>query len=114
MPRADGERIHDVSASIQADVPETATRVLILYRASNGFARPASPGTDSEGSAIDSRFDVQVRQSLPFANFCGAELEMLVAVRNFFKDVAVNQSIFDELLVVNPPKQIVGGVTLHF
>jgi hypothetical protein len=88
--------------------------VLVLYRASTGFAHPALPGTDAEGPGIDSRFDVQVRQSLPFMSFYGAELEMLVAVRNFFKSVDADQSMLDELLVINPPKQIVGGVTLHF
>jgi hypothetical protein len=114
MLRADGERVHDVSTRLEADVPETSTRVLVLYRASTGFAHPALPGTDAEGPGIDSRFDVQVRQSLPFMSFYGAELEMLVAVRNFFKSVDADQSMLDELLVINPPKQIVGGVTLHF
>ena len=113
-PATGGKRIHDVSTRIEADVPETATRVLILYRASTGFARPTASGGEFEGAALDSRFDVQVRQSLPFMSFYGAELEMLVAVRNFFKDVDPDQSVLDELLVVNPPKQIVGGVTLHF
>ena len=41
--RASTERIHDVSTSIEANVPETATRVLVLYRVSNGFARSAGP-----------------------------------------------------------------------
>jgi hypothetical protein len=39
---------------------------------------------------------------------------MLVGVRNFFRDPAIDQSIYDELLVVRPPKRIVGGLTLHF
>jgi len=26
----------------------------------------------------------------------------------------VDQSVYDELLVVRPPKRIVGGLTLHF
>ena len=36
--RPEGERIHDVSTAIETEVPETATRVLVLYRLSNGFA----------------------------------------------------------------------------
>ena len=61
-----------------------------------------------------SRFDVQVRQSLPFMDFSTAKWEMLVAVRNFFRETASDQSIYDELLVVRPPKRIVGGLTLKF
>jgi hypothetical protein len=106
-----GERIHDVATSIETNVPETATRVLVLYRVSNGFARP-SPSADR--SALGSRFDVQVRQSLPFLNFTSAKWEMLIAVRDFFSEPTADQSVYDELLVVRPPKRIVGGVTMHF
>ncbi|OFW23237.1 MAG: hypothetical protein A3H97_12200 [Acidobacteria bacterium RIFCSPLOWO2_02_FULL_65_29] len=109
--RADAERIHDVSTSIETHVPETSTRVLVLYRVSNGFARA---GEGAEGPGVDSRFDVQVRQSLPFLNFTNAKWEMLVAVRNFFRDTAADQTVYDELLVVRPPKRIVGGVTMRF
>jgi hypothetical protein len=55
-----------------------------------------------------------VRQSLPFMDFSSAKWEMLVAVRNFFREAAADQSIYDELLVVRPPKRIVGGLTLKF
>jgi TonB-dependent receptor-like protein/carboxypeptidase family protein len=110
------EHIHDVSTSIQADVPETSTHVLVLYRVSNAFARAASsvaePVPDRAG--FDARFDVQVRQSLPFLDFTSAKWEMLVAVRNFFREAAADQSVYDELLAMRPPKRIVGGVTVHF
>jgi hypothetical protein len=108
--RMGNERIHDVSTSLEADVPETSTRVVVLYRISNGFSRRDSlsrPG-------VDSRFDVQVRQSLPFLDFSSAKWEMLLTVRNFFRDSAGEQSIYDELLVVRPPKRVVGGLTLRF
>jgi hypothetical protein len=115
------EQIHDVSTSIETQVPETSTRVLVLYRVSNGFARPGTgpavngvrPAGDDH-SLLDSRFDVQVRQSLPFMDFSTAKWEMLVAVRNFFREAAAEQSVYDELLVVRPPKRIVGGLTLKF
>jgi hypothetical protein len=105
--------IHDVTARVETQVPETATRVVVLYRVGNGFAR-AGAASGEPGRTIDSRFDVQVRQSLPFMNFSNARWEMLLAVRNFFRDSACDQSLFDELLVVRPPKRVVGGVTLHF
>ncbi|HEV2982970.1 MAG TPA: TonB-dependent receptor [Vicinamibacterales bacterium] len=110
--RPERERIHDVSTSLETEVPETSTRVVVLYRMTN-----ASPRT-SNGSTpllpIDSRFDVQVRQSLPFMDFSSAKWEMLVGVRNFFRETAADQSMYDEVLVVHPPKRIVGGLTLKF
>ena len=108
-PRLDREHIHDVATSIETDVPETSTRVAVLYRVSNGFARSAA-----QAPSLDARFDVQVRQSLPFMDFSNAKWEMLVAVRNFFRETAAEQSVYDELLVVRPPKRIVGGLTLKF
>ena len=108
------ERIHDVTTSIETNVPETSTRVLVLHRVSNGFARPFGSGQSPDRPGLGSRFDVQVRQSLPFLNFTSAKWEMLIAVRDFFSETAVDQSVYDELLVVRPPKRIVGGVTMHF
>jgi hypothetical protein len=108
------EAIQDLSTRIETNIPETATRVLILYRVSNGFARAASEADSGSRPGLDGRFDVQVRQSLPFMNFSSARWEMLLAVRNFFRETSPDQSIFDELLVVRPPKRLVGGVTLHF
>jgi hypothetical protein len=105
--------IHDVSTAIETEVPETSTRVVVLYRVSNAFARPAKTSV-AQAPALDSRFDVQVRQSLPFMDFSSAKWEMLVAVRNFFRETSSDQSIYDELLVVRPPKRIVGGLTLRF
>jgi hypothetical protein len=103
------DRIQDLSTSIETNVPETATRVLVVCRLSNlhTMGNPDRPG-------YDSRFDVQVRQSLPFMDFSNARWEMLLAVRNFFRDASPDSSVYDELLVVRPPKRIVGGLTLRF
>src|SRR4051812_4270890 len=109
--RLDGQPIHDLSTSVETEVPETATRVVVLYRVSNAFARSVA---QAAGAALDARFDVQVRQSLPFMDFSSAKWEMLIAVRNFFREAAPDQSVYDELLVVHPPKRIVGGLTLKF
>ena len=110
---AEGGHIHDISTAIETEVPETATRIVVLYRVSNAFARPVKANV-AQAPALDSRFDVQVRQSLPFMDFSSAKWEMLVAVRNFFRETTTDQSIYDELLVVRPPKRIVGGLTLKF
>jgi len=111
--RPDRERIHDVATSIETEVPETSTRVVVLYKVSTAFAHAAA-AAGSQTPSLDARFDVQVRQSLPFMDFSSAKWEMLVAVRNFFREAAADQSIYDELLVVRPPKRIVGGLTLKF
>jgi hypothetical protein len=116
ISRTEPDRIHDLSTTVETDVPETSTRVLVVYRLSNAFARPFTP-SDTQGdqsSNIDSRFDVQVHQSLPFMDFGSARWEALVAVRNFFRDASVDSSVYDELLVVRPPKRVVGGITLKF
>jgi len=109
--RPDLDRVHDVATSIEAQVPETATRVLVLYRLSSAFARPDQ---QAERPSIDARFDIQVRQSLPFMSFSAAHWEILLAIRNFFYTAAADQSIYDELFVVNPPKRIIGGLSLRF
>jgi hypothetical protein len=87
-----------------------------LKRASAAIVgAPYSVQTTADSRPVlDSRFDVQVRQSLPFMDFSTAKWEMLVGVRNFFRDAAPDQSVYDELLVVRPPKRIVGGLTLKF
>lgn len=108
------ERIHAVATTIETEVPETATRLLVLYRMSNGFAHPADGNDALSRPALDGRFDVQLRQSLPFMNFSNARWEMLLAVRNFFREAGTEQSIYDELLVVRPPKRLIGGVTMRF
>src|SRR5262249_336039 len=35
--RRQSERVHDLATSIETDVPETSTHVVVLYRMSNGF-----------------------------------------------------------------------------
>ena len=47
-------------------------------------------------------------------DFSTAKWEMLLGVRNFFRETVAAQSVYDELLVVHPPKRIVGGLTMRF
>ena len=101
------DRVHDLATAVETNLPETATRILVV-------ARLSSTAQAGERSTYDSRFDVQVHQSLPFMDFSAARWEMLVAVRNSFHEAALDASVFDELLVVRPPKRIVGGLTLRF
>jgi hypothetical protein len=108
---ADRQRVHDVMTSLEAEVPQTATRVVLFYRMNTAFVN-AEDGADEGG--LDGRFELQVNQSLPFMNFMRSQWEMLVAVRNMFHEMAPGASIYDEILVVRPPKRIVGGLTVRF
>ena len=105
------ERVHDVTTSVTTAIPETATRVFAVYRLNTAFSQADAnplPGADL-------RFDVQITQALPFVPFNSSQWEVLVAVRNLFHDPLDRAvSPFDELLVVRPPKRVVGGVTVKF
>jgi hypothetical protein len=103
------ERIHDVTAAVESVVPMTETRVFVLYKINTALAEATGPGRSAA-----TRFAVQLNQSLPFLNFSGAQWEMLLAVRNVFREELLDASLYDELLVVRPPKRVVGGVTVRF
>jgi hypothetical protein len=108
--RLESEQLHDLTTSLETDIPVTATRVFALYRINNAYAGT----TASTEPGFAARFDVQVTQALPFLNFSNAQWEALVGVRNLFREIAIDGSIYDELLVVGAPKRGVGGVTVRF
>ena len=88
----------------------TATRVVVLYKINTAFVS----GDAARGPGFGYRFDLQVNQALPFMNVRASQWEMLVGVRNLFHEALANASVYDELLVVRPPKRIVGGLTVKF
>lgn len=109
LVRAEREDIHDITTTLKTDIPETATRVFVLYKINSAYTRhrdPSKPG-------LDGRFDVQVNQALPFG-LAGTEWEILFGLRNLFRDPADAASIYDELLVTRPPKRVVGGFLVRF
>jgi TonB dependent receptor/Carboxypeptidase regulatory-like domain len=100
-------RIHDLSTTFDAEVPRTDTRFVLLYRLNSGFA---------ESLAVpmgNGRFDVQLRQGLPFLDGAG-DWEMLVGVRSLFRPSLEDRSLYDELLVVRAPKRVIGGLQVRF
>lgn len=105
----EGERFHDVTASVDATLPQTATRVFVVYKVNSRFAARETPAPRT-----GARFDVQLNQALPFLGGAGGQWEMLVAVRSLFREELLDASVYDELLVVRPPKRVVGGVTVRF
>jgi hypothetical protein len=110
--RPESERVHDVTARLESEIKPTATRVVAAYRISTAYARADLERPDPGNSA---RFDVQIHQGLPFLAFTRARWELLVAVRNLFHELDdPTASLYDELLVVRPPKRVLGGVTVQF
>jgi hypothetical protein len=107
----DDERIHDLTATVDSVVAPSATRVFVVYKLNNTFTRTHETFS---GSLRNARFNVQVNQSLPFLSFANASWEMLAAVSNLFGDDAFDGSVYDESLVMQPPKRILGGVTVRF
>ncbi|MEX1127864.1 MAG: TonB-dependent receptor [Vicinamibacterales bacterium] len=107
--RPETEDIHDLTTSLHTDIPETATRVFVLYRFNTAFTR----SDDLTRPGADARFDVQVNQALPFG-VAGTKWEVLVGLRNLFRDANDPASVYDELLVVRPPKRVIGGFLVRF
>jgi hypothetical protein len=105
------DRVHDVTATVESVVAPTATRLFVIYKMNAAFDAARTLGAVS---GTNTRFDVQVNQSLPFLNFSSAQWEMLVAVSNLFKEDWAETSVYDELFVVRPPKRVLGGVTVRF
>jgi hypothetical protein len=108
--RPETEDLHDITTSLETAIPETATRVVVVYKVNTGYAR-----TDQTqpGPGLDGRFNVQLNQALPF-DLAGTRWEILVGVRNLFRDPTDPASVYDELLVVHPPKRVVGGFLVRF
>jgi hypothetical protein len=92
-------------------VAPSSTRLLVVYKVNTAYAA-SQFGEVAPTPGV--RFDVQVNQELPFLNFTSAQWEMLVAVSNLFKEALYENSVYDELMVVRPPKRILGGVTVRF
>jgi hypothetical protein len=108
--RPKDEVIHDVTASVHTEIPETATRVFVVYKLNSAFTR-AQGASGQVGT--DGRFEMQVHQALPF-DLAGTRWELLVGVRNLFRDVNDPASVYDELLVVRPPTRVMGGFLVRF
>lgn len=103
------ERLHDLTASLEADIPETLTRVTVAIRANSAFAHAGGALP-----VLDGRFDVEVHQALPYQPIQGGRLELLFAVRTLSRDGRNPGSIYDEVLTVAPPLRFVGGFQVRF
>ncbi|MPZ18212.1 MAG: TonB-dependent receptor [Luteitalea sp.] len=105
------ERIHDVTATVATDVARTQTNVVAVYKINTAFTDRNVPDA---APGVAYRFDVQVTQHLPFLTTGHTRWEALVSVRNLFRESVPGASLYDELLVVGPPKRMVGGLLVRF
>jgi outer membrane receptor protein involved in Fe transport len=107
--RTGRERVHDVTGSLNAVIPETSTRVVVAYRvAALSPLEPARPRS-SVG-----RFDLEIRQALPIRLPRSTRTDLVIVVRNLSRDAADRVSLYDELLTVSPPMRVMGGVQVKF
>jgi hypothetical protein len=109
--RSGSERLHDVTFGVDADIPESETSVSFAYRASSAFARARSDGA---APSAHGRFDLEIHQGLPYRPLRGSRLELLLAIRNLFRDPRAEGSLYDELLTIAPPLRLMGGVRIRF
>jgi hypothetical protein len=106
------ENVYDLQTSVEAKIPRTATRIYAKYRVNTAFWSAEADGLSQPTS--NGRFNVRVNQSLPFLRFSNADWEMLVDVRNMFREADAQGSLYDEALAVKAPKRIVGGLLVKF
>ena len=100
---------HDVAARVETMIEGTDTRVIAFCRVNRLASSEFRPG-----GVINTRFDVQVSQGLPFLGaITRADWDVLVAVRNLFYE-ASEGGILDEMAVAHPPKRVLGGISVRF
>jgi hypothetical protein len=104
------ERLHDVTALVDVRVPRSATTISLAYRTSTGFSRDHASARPSLGG----RFDLRVYHAPAYQPIRGGEIELLLALRTIYGDVAHAGSIYDELLTVAPPMRLLAGVRVKF
>jgi len=108
--RPEHEQLHDVAASLNADIPESNTHITMSYRVNNAYSH-------ADGGRLPNpagRFEIELHQGLPYQPIRGGHLEVLFAIRNLFRDLNERGSVYDELLTVSPPLRGMGGVQIKF
>lgn len=108
--RGRDERLHDVAASLKTNIPETSTSIAVAFRVNSGYSSTSS----GEHPDLSSRFDVELRQALPLRPTRNSRMELMIVLRNLFRDPGEAGSLYDELLTIAPPMRIMGGVQVKF
>ena len=109
--RPRNESIRDLTTSLETEVPADSDPPVRALRVNNAFAHARRP---DPSPSLDYRFDVQVNQALPFMPFPARALGSARGPPQALPRSQRSGSIYDELLVVRPPKRVVGGVLIRF
>lgn len=109
--RALHERIHDVTAGLDAYIPESSTQITFAYRFNTAYSRVRWLGREA---APGQRFHLQIHQALPYQPIRDGRLEAVFAIRTLFRDAGDVRPFYDELLTVAPPLRLMGGVQVKF
>lgn len=100
---------HDLATRFETAIEGTGTRVVAFYRLNVLEAREGR-----ERPVAASRFDVQLSQQIPFlAPLTRADWEFLLAVRNVFYEAGEGAEL-DDVATQNPPKRVLGGLSVSF
>jgi hypothetical protein len=102
--------VADLVVSFDGRVPRSATQLAVAYRLNSHLLRPGRP----DRPAAKGRFNLEVRQQLPYQPIHGGQLDLVLAVRTLFTATADQASFYDELLTVAPPTRLVCGVQVEF
>jgi hypothetical protein len=103
---------HDVTARLEAAIDESDTRLVAFYRFNSLL--PTAEGAAPASPRNSARFDVQLSQGLPFlAGITNADWNLLLAVRNLYYEPDEGATL-DELAVLNPPRRVLGGISVRF
>jgi hypothetical protein len=102
---------HDFVTRLETFIDWSDTRVVAFYRLNR--LTPEVEGKKASAVA-NTRFEVQLRQGLPFLGaLTRADWEFLLAVRNLFYETTEGATL-DEVAVLNPPKRVLGGISVRF
>lgn len=103
---------HDLVARLETCFDLTDTRVVAFYRVNTLSAE--GDGRGGRTGSTNTRFDIQLTQGLPFLQpLTRADWEVLLAVRNLLYETTEGGTL-DELMVVRPPKRVLGGISIRF
>lgn len=106
--------LNDLSAEIVAVLQPSGTRLNAATRWIRHPGLHPIQVAGENGDQITTRFDIELIQLIPFADWSGTEWELSLAVRDlFFRDFG-GRSLLDELAVARAPRRIVGGLAVRF
>jgi len=104
---------HQITTRFDAYLRRSGTGIAFFHRFHEGAAvanyhGPARPRERAQ------RYFVELRQDVPFVpEFIGADMALLVSLRNLYYDDIERRNI-DEFAVSAPPRRITGGIRVKF